>query len=678
MNAAEPAPTPPGFPRPRATLSERVSRALRDPRNERLERVLSKLSEAPAEIAAAKALRGELLRRQGEYQAAAALLGEAITADPSLLAAYHCAALAMAKAERPERARELWSDLLAREPDDAVARYQIGVSWHEAGNYEEAARWYAEHVARHPQSAAGWYNLGLVRLESGDAQGAIDAFAETTRIDSGHVRAWIALGTARHRLGDEREALDAWERAMALSPGDASLRWQAGAVLSSLGQHADALRVFREALALDPADHRGHSALLFELSYDAGLASREEIAKAHRQWASRHCIGLGGSSIPARSRSRSNGQLRIGYLSPRFGDGPLANLFLPVLRAHDRRRFHITLYSAFPHRDAVSAQMQASCERWRDLPDDDDAAAALVRADELDLLIDLAGHAPGHRLRLLARRPAPVQATWLDYFETTGVAAIDYLLSDSVHTPPGDAPLFSERLVLLPHCRFAYAPRIEPVRSPPPSLRKGCVTFGSFNRHAKITAAMLTLWTRILDAVPSSRLVLRASAYRGSGTVRWLRERWSAAGVPVERIDFEPYLPLEQAIAAHAGVDIALDTSPYNGGVTTCDALSMGIPVVTLRGDRMIARQSAALLAAADRPEWVAATPEEYVATAVGLAQSASLGQLRDELQAGFGRTALCHIPGFAAGLERAYERMIETGPRADARSALAPIAVEA
>jgi protein O-GlcNAc transferase len=175
--------------------------------------------------------------------------------------------------------------------------------------------------------------------------------------------------------------------------------------------------------------------------------------------------------------------------------------------------------------------------------------------------------------------------------------------------------------------------------------------------------------------VPRSRLTLRASAYSGRGTVEWLRERWTRLGVPVERLDFRPFVPLEEAIAAYADIDIALDTSPYNGGVTTCDALSMGVPVIALRGDRMIARQSAALLEAAGHHEWVASTPDEYAALAVSLARSPALGQMRDDLWRSFGETPLCRVPEFVAALERAYERLIELGPRReDAAATMATI----
>jgi predicted O-linked N-acetylglucosamine transferase (SPINDLY family) len=379
----------------------------------------------------------------------------------------------------------------------------------------------------------------------------------------------------------------------------------------------------------------------------------------------------------ARSRRAPPGRLRVGYLSPRFGAGPLENLFLPVLEAHDRRAFDITLYSAFRHDDPAARRMRAACTDWRDLPPDDDAAAAaMIAADGLDLLVDLAGHSPGNRLPVLARKPAWVQATWLDWFDTTGVAAIDYLLTDAVHTPRADAARFRERVVWLPHCRFAYAPVVAPELTPAPRRRNGFVTFGSFNRHAKVSDAVLSLWRSVLDAVPDSRLELRASAYRGQGTVAWLRERWARAGLPVDRITFRPYVPVAEAMRAYGAVDIALDTFPYNGGVTTCDALAQGVPVIALAGDRMIARQSAALLDAAGHPEWVAATPDDYVRLAVELAQAPDYNERRGELFAALPATALCRIPAFTSALESAYRLLIETGPRADVGAAHPPLAI--
>ena len=226
-------------------------------------------------------------------------------------------------------------------------------------------------------------------------------------------------------LGEQAElpgAIALLERALALDPQSVSLRWSIASQLCNLGLHREALRYEREALALDPTDWRHHSMLLLELQYDTSLASRRELATAHWQWAATHTHHL--PKVPPSSRAPrepGRGRLRVGYVSPRFGSGPLANFFLPVLEAHDREQLHVTLYSAYRHEDAAAQKMRSACDAWRDLPEDDDEAAALIAADGLDLLVDLAGHAPGHRLPVLARKPAPVQATWLDCFDTTGL-----------------------------------------------------------------------------------------------------------------------------------------------------------------------------------------------------------------------------------------------------------------
>ncbi len=507
--------------------------------------------------------------------------------------------------------------------------------------------------------------LGGALQSTGDNRGAIEAWRQAHALQPGNPRPLMLAATAWGAEAELPSAVELLDQAIALAPDDPTLRAHAGSHLSNLGLHEQALARFLEAAALAPRDGRLGSLVLLEMQYDDRLASRADLTREHWAWGERHTAQLprihaGRSPAP---RPLPTGRLRIGYVSPRFSIGPLANLFLPVLRGHDRQRFHITLYSAYDHDDDVAGAMRRTCDAWRTLPPDDDEAARLIAADKLDLLIDLAGHAPGNRLLVIARKPAPVQASWLDYFETTGVDAMDYLISDGVHTPEADAPCFRERLVLLPVCRFVYAPVLQPPRSPAPALRNGFVTFGSFNRHAKINAGTLALWKDVLEIVPRSRLRLRASAYRGAGTVASVRDRWAALGLPVERIDFLPYVPLEQAIRDYANVDIALDTFPYNGGITTCDALAMGVPVIALSGDRMIARQSAALLRAAERPSWIAANRSDYVRIAQELADPRRLQAERDRLWHEFPGTPLCNVPGFVAVFERACRRMIEIGP---------------
>ena len=600
-------------------------------------------------------------------------------------------------------ARAAWAALLSQAPQDRLARYHIGLTWHEAGEPARAVHWYRQQVVAFPESLPAWHNLGLCLFALRDFRAAAEASRAAVRLDREHYAAWLNLAASLSAQGDLHGAVDgyreahrirpqeieplekaaaAWgamaelpaaiellDEAIELEPGRASLWWARAAHRSSLGAHRLALEDMRQALALSPDDSRGHSALLLELQYDATLATRAEVVAEHQRWAQRHAPPGSFAHVPAAAPRRAGApsRLRIGCVSPRFGAGPLASFFLPVLEHHDRRRVDMVLYSAFRHDDDVAARMRSLCAAWRDLPADDDAAAAQIGADRLDLLIDLAGHTPGGRLPVLAQRPAPVQASWLDYADTTGLPQIDYLLSDAIHTPAGDAPYFTERLVLLTPCRFVYAP--PPGACASPADAGGRITFGCFNRHAKTSDDAVRLWAALLERVPASRLVLRASAYGGAGTVALVREHWRRLGLPLDRVELLPYVPLAEALRAYDRVDIALDPFPYNGGVTTCDALAMGVPVVALLGTRMLGRQSAALLHAAGRPEWIASTEDDYLNIAAGLARSPELPRLRTSLGAEMRASPLCRAREFTAMFERACARMVEAGPRPVAAS---------
>jgi predicted O-linked N-acetylglucosamine transferase (SPINDLY family) len=573
----------------------------------------------------AVALHAEVLRRARREAEAAPLFARACAALPDVLPLLHVAALA----------------------DVALGRHASACT-----------RWEA-FVERAPNVAGAWLNLGLARAALGrdDAVTALDRAAEFDARDPQPLARAAAIFGERAALPEAIERLD---RAIALAPDDAALRFARAAHRSSLALHANALDDLRAAVALAPHDAAGASALLVELHYDEALAGPEQMFAEHRAWAARH------AAVPAIVRARrASGppRLRIGYLSPRFGDAPLAALLTPVLESHDRSRFETIAYAAYPVAGSTAQRVRAAVDRWVDLPRDDGAAFAAIAEDDLDLLVDLAGHAPGNRLPLLSRRPARVQTNWLDWFDTTGVPAIDWLIGDAIHTPARECHRFTERLLLLPGARFAYRPPVPVAPSVPPSLHNGYVTFGSNNRHAKLTDAVAVTWARVLRAVPGSRLVLRAAAYNAPSTVAFVRERWAQLGVPVGRVAFEPHVPLDELHRAYAGIDVALDPFPFCGGVTTCDALAHGVPVVTLCGDRMIARQGAALLAAAGRPQWVAPDVDAYVAIAAALADPRTLAREREVLAQSIGSSALFDVARFTRVLERGYVAMVSADP---------------
>ncbi len=632
----------------------------------RLDAVLATVAVGSPE---ALALEGELLRRRGEPARARPLLDRALALRPDCRALHHAAALALAASGDKAAARERWQSLLASFPDDAAARFQIAVTWHDEGRLDEAARWYEAQAARVPAMFAAWWNLGLVQEARGAADAALAAFeraADAAPRDPRPLGRAAALHGVAARLP---EAIARLDRALLLAPDDATLHFARAAHRSSLALHHEARADLARAVALRPDDAAGGSALLLELQYDDAPAVRAALDEARSAWARRHAHRPSRTPGAAPVRSR----MRVGYLSPRFGDAPPGALLLPVLEAHDRERYEVVAFASHAAQGPIAERVRRAVDRWHDLPRDDAQAVDLIAGEDLDLLVDLAGHAPGNRQPMLAHRPARVQAAWLDAFDASGVAAIDFLVSDAVHTPRDDASAFGERLLLLPHARFAYRPPLPIRATPPPALRHGYVTFGSFNRHAKHTDEVARTWASIMAKVPGSRLSLRAAAYRAASTIGFVRDRWRALGVPVERVDFEPFVPLDALHEAYAGIDVALDPFPFTGGVTTCDALAHGVPVVTLHGQTMIGRQGAALLRAAGEDALVAANPDAYVAIAIELAAGATDTGARLERARRVAASPLCDVAGFTRALERGFVAITAAGPGPGA-----PLAIDA
>ncbi|MCC7113968.1 MAG: tetratricopeptide repeat protein [Burkholderiales bacterium] len=689
-------------------LAGRIAGLLRAPDTATIADALDALPVDARAGCEAKALSGELARRSGDAASAAALFAEAVASRPDIAELGHALALARLGAGDRAGARDAWRAVLARHGNDAAARYPIALTYDEEGRRDEAIAGYEDQLAHHPAFAAAWNNLGRLHLAAGDAVAAERAYRGAIGARP-TAAAYAGLARALERRADVAGALDAWTRAAALAPASATplerkarllagraelpaaidllgraiaieprratLHWARATHLAQLGEHPAAVEHLRAARALDPGDAQGHSALIVELQHDTTLATRGELAAEHRRWAAEHADRV--PRIPARARAPGRSRLRIGYLSPRWTTGPLATLLLPVLERHDRARHEIVLYSAFRHDDPESRRFRALADRWRDLPDDDGAAAAVIADDDIDVLVDCAGHTPGHRLPVLARRPARVQATWMDYVDTTGMAAIDYVLTDAIHVPDDDIGSFVERVVRLP-TRLAYRPLAPARATPAPKRDRGHPTFGSFNRHAKLSTATLVAWAAILRAMPEARLLLRAAAYNDAATVEWIRERWRRQDVPVERVGFLPWAAPAAALAGYGEVDVALDPFPYNGGVTTCDALAHGVPLVALSGDRPLARQSAALLAAAGRPEWIASSVDDYVRIACALAAMPhdAADTLRTGLAASTARSPLCDIESFTRAFERACAAMAHAGPREATPGPLPPLEI--
>jgi protein O-GlcNAc transferase len=586
---------------------------------------------------------------------------------------------------------ESWRRAVTLQPALSLAHVRLGIALQESGELAQAIAHFVFAVQSRPEDARAWNNLAAALLSQGNVAQAEIAARQALAIDPRHPTANLNLGRALLAQRRPAEAVPVLEQAVDSAPRDARAwdllgmgRAEAGALLAGkeafarsvqldatlaaswvrlgeaslgLGLCGEAVEAYRRAEALGPpgAAQIG-SARLFAMQHD-GTHGRAEVFEAHRAWAARYAPA---SPRPAFGNTRDPERpLRIGYVSARFRESSAAFLLAPVIANHDRARFGIHCYAQQDVEDAVTARIRSSGVHWVDArPLGDRELAARMRDDGIDIAIDLAGHTPGHRLPAFAWGPAPVTGTWLDYFNTTGLEGIDFLVTDAIHSPPGDAQPFTERLARLPACRYcweppAYAP---PVAAVPLARGAGAPVFGSFNRMAKLSPATLEAWCALLRRVPGARLVLKnASLGRAAEQAffsGWFRER----GVDPARIEWQGADSHEAALAQYAGIDVVLDTFPYNGGLTTLEALWMGRPVVTVAGDTLISRQSKAILSAAGLPELCADDAGAFVDIAAGLVAdatrlSALSGSLRERVRA----SALLDHARFTRDLEDLY-----------------------
>ena len=565
---------------------------------------------------------------------------------------------------RVPEAIDAYRRVLAVFPDFGRAWNNFGLALRQAGRTEEAANAFEYATRLSPELAAGWINHANCLEASGRLSEALACLQQLIGNDPGSSLARHNAGTLLARMGRFRAAEAHLRAGLDAHPDDADLSHSLGLALCRQGRIDESLAwLARVVEALPPPgaepvgevpDPAHASSYLMTLNY-SDRAEPSFVAQEHRRVAQR--LGL-AQAVAAPAVSRATDQpLRVGYVSSDFGFHVVSFFMEPLLACHDRSRVLPFCYSNAVREDDQSRRLQGFGVQWRSIAHLDDAAAlALMRADALDVCVDLSGHTAGHRLPLFARRVAPVQVTWLGYPNTTGVASVDVRLTDAVADPPGiTEALHTERLVRLPGCFLAYGPRPEapPVASLP-ALRRGHVTYGCFNNFAKVSDHALSLWVRLLDRVPGARLLLKSKGLDEEAQARAVRARFSTLGGDPARLDLRGEIPgLGAHLQAYDAVDVALDTVPYAGTTTTCEALWMGVPVVTLAGACHAARVGASLLTAAGRPQWIAVADDGYVALAADLAGDlTTLAAERARLRQAVGASTLVDVARFARTLE--------------------------
>ena len=517
----------------------------------------------------------------------------------------------------------------------------------------------AERVAASAESAIALLDRGReLRLE-GRLSEAVECFENALRLDPACARAHAGYAATLGRLGRHTQAIASYWEALRLDPGNPRIWAALGNRYLEQGRAELAVDCYRQALSFDPNDELTRAVLLFALHCDPRRAP-EEIFRAHCEYGARH--GLPPRLPPA--PLATGGRLRIGYLSGDFYTHPVSSFFEPILAHHSRADFDIFLYSNTAQEDEVTARLRhlAGDWPWRDITGlSDDEAAQTVRADAIDILVDLSGHTMGSRLAVLARKPAPVQATYLGYPNTTGIPAIDFRFTDAVADPPGLADrLHTERLVRLPRGFLCFArPQGAPEVGPPPFVRAGAIAFGSCSKALKWNSEVVRVWAAILRRTPGSRLLLHHSTSDRDGTRTNLLEQFFTHGVSPDRIEILGGVDWRRHWEWFHRVDLALDPFPYNGTMGTCEALWMGVPVIALEGRTHVSRVGVSLLTGLHLEHLLAATPEEYIEKTVRLAAApAELAHLRAGMRERMARAPLMDGAGFTRHLEEAYRWM--------------------
>lgn len=635
-------------------------------------------------------------QRAGQLADAEACYQDVLRGQPERADAWHLMAVIASERGQYDTAIERMGRAIELAPNSATFYISLGNVHAQRRRFAEAVTAYRKALELRPIDSMVHGHLALAQRALGQLPGAIASLRQAIALDPGNVEAHMRLADALREMGNHGEAITAAQQAVELDPSDARVYGQLGVVLRGVGRTTEAIQAcrrslelapgtagthnnlamlfkdqarihealacYQQALQLDPSKASVHSNLLFNLHY-AEPYDAPAIYAAHRQWAQRHSASAAVLARSVVGDKNPDKRLRIGYVSADLRSHSVAFFLESILAARNQREFEVLCYSNSVAADTTTARLRALVDGWRDIAGlDDEQAAGVIRSDAIDILVDLAGHTKDNRLPLFTRKPAPIQITYLGYPDTTGIEAIDYRLTDEWADPPGQTEhLHSERLVRLPDGFLCYQPPSScPPVGPLPLLQSGRVTFGSFNNLAKVSPTVIGYWAAILAAVPGSRLLLKSKALADSGTRKYIHQQFCAHGIEAGRVELVGWTPARvDHMALYSEVDIALDTFPYHGATTTCEALWMGVPVVTLAGPVHVSRVGVSLLHAAGLAELIAESPQEYARKAAELvADTGRLAALRGDLRERLRASRLTDAQRITASIEVAYRDM--------------------
>lgn len=633
-----------------------------------------------------------LIRDSGDSEAAIAMYRRAIAMNPQHPKPRINLAKLLRSLKNFEETREVVDDGLCEEGVSVDLLYESAILGYETGDSEAAFAAAQQLLTLQPNYGKAYTLIGLIEYERGNVDSAVLWWNELAKLEPNNPEPHINLGTLRQKEHRHEEAVGYFREAVRRAPDDLGANLKLGLILSTTGHVSEAMQIgkrlaeafpnrpegfsllanglheqglceqsraaFDEALSKNTDDTTLIGNALFSSLYSDTL-SDDDILAVHSQLSSRlHNLATQHNPpVPCAARViTKSSRIRVGYLSPDLLKHPVGYFVEPILEHHDRQHFEVVCYSDNASVDELTMRLQSldlawhECVAWSDARLEDH-----IRSDKLDILIDLSGHTAKNRAMVLARKPAAVLATYLGYPGKTERPANDWLIADHHLCPPDQTLDSHERIARLSNCFLCYQPQPDtPDVAQAPFKKNGFITFGSFNHLAKLTDSTVRLWSRVLDSVPESRLMLKALPLADDGTRKLTRQRFADCGINPERISpLPPTVPLSAFMAEYSRMDIALDTVPYNGGTTSCDALWMGIPVITLPGGRFSSRMGASVLSTVGLNELIAENEDDYVRISKSLASETNkLQTLRSSIRNRVAESMLCNAAEFTRNFE--------------------------
>jgi predicted O-linked N-acetylglucosamine transferase (SPINDLY family) len=602
-------------------------------------------------------LLGLIAQRVGHFEAAIELIRQSVALKPDQAVALSNLGNAYCQSGRLDEAVAACQAAIAVDPRMPEPRYNLGNAFFGKGEWDEAVQAYRTAIKLRPDYADAHNNLGSALVRKLRMDEAAESFRRASQLDPTNCHAITNLANVLIDTGRPDEAIAEYQKSLATNPNAAGTYSNLGVAYQQSGRLDDAIFAFRRAISLQPAQADAYHNLLLSLHYHSAFDAAT-IASEHAVWNRQHALPLARNISPHSNDPVPDRRLRIGYISPDFRDHAVARFMLPLLANHDPRSVEVFAYASVGAPDDITDRLRAHTHHWRSIAGmSDQKAAGLIRDDRIDILVDLALHTAGNRLFVFAQKPAPVQITYLAYAGSSGLSTMDYRLSDPYIDPPGgDESVYSEKTYRLPETYWCYAPVSHPPPHPPPSLRNGFTTFGCFNSFFKVNDGVLGAWAKLLETLPDSKLILHA--HPGSHRQRLL-DSMQQRGIDPGRISFVGRLSIEAYFEQYRQIDIALDTFPFGGGTTSCDALWMGVPLVTLVGERAVGRGGLSILSNIGLPDLAATSSDQYVQIAAALASNlARLSELRVGLRERMQNSPLMDAPRFARNIEAAYRDM--------------------